>query len=239
MPSSSSAPIVVLAHGSRHPRADRAVSLIADATSALSGRDVYAAHLDFSPATLGNVVHVLAAKGHKEAVVVPLLFTKAFHARYDVPQAVAEAEAATGVRLLLTEGLGSGEDMAQVVARAHGVASRGSRTFVLYSVGSSMPEANLAVADLAQRVGEILDVPEAVAVHATGKGENTGPEAALRAAGDNGYIAPLFVCPGTLWDAVGESISHGYAPRLGEPLITAVAPVVLARAAEVGNSTKR
>ena len=228
--SSSSVPIIVLAHGSRHPRADGAISLIADATSALSGVDVYAAHLDFSPATLTNVVQLLAAKGHREAVVVPLLFTKAFHARHDVPEALQEAQEATGVHLHLADGLGSGEDMAQVVARANRTVARGAERLVLYSVGSSMPEANRAVADLARRVGEILQLPDAVAVHATGKGEGTGPQASLDAAGESGVIVPLFVAPGTLWDAVVEHVSLYGGPRLGGPLVTAVAPLVLKRA---------
>lgn len=151
-PTRKSIPIIVLAHGSRHPQADRAVASIAAETARLTGRAVYAAYLDFSPLTLQNVASLIAVQGYRCAVVVPLLFTRAFHMRYDVPEALADAERNTGLKLHLTEGLGTGEDMADIVAEMNRAALRdsGADTFVLYSVGSTIPGANGAIEELAR-----------------------------------------------------------------------------------------
>lgn len=235
-PQNSLVPIIVLAHGSRHPRADGAVSSIARATAKLTGRDVHAAHLDFSPLTLGTVAHLVAAQGHAEAVVVPLLFTRAFHMRYDVPEALAEAEEQTGLTLHLADGLGTGDDMAEVVAEANreAVRSSGADTLVLYSVGSTVPGANEAIVELARGVAKRLGVNAARAAHATGKGG--GADTALELAGESGFVAPLFVCPGTLWDLFVERA--GDSVGCGEPLVRAVAPLVAARADQTARAER-
>ena len=110
------APIICLAHGSRHPQADKAVFEIAERISTSTEVPAFAAFLDFHPATLTTVAHRVAAEGYTEAVVVPLLFTRAFHARHDVPAAIAEAaqsihatlSASAGLTLHLADGLGTG-----------------------------------------------------------------------------------------------------------------------------------
>lgn len=226
--SDSLTPIIVLAHGSRHPAADEAVRSVAFSTQTLSHRPTFAAHLDFSPATLENVAHMVKASGHEAAVVVPLLFTKAFHMRYDVPAALERASRSAGIRLYLADGLGTGEDMAELLAQAHRDASAGARELVLYSVGSTVPGANTAVADLAARVASRLGIPRCRAVHATGKGEGRGPRAVLDERGRplcDRYILPLFVSPATLWDKL-----TAFGPWAGDPLGDAVAPIVLSRA---------
>ena len=62
-------PIICLSHGSRHPEADACVAEIARATAELGGCPVYFAHLDFSPSTLTNVAHIVAASGATHATV--------------------------------------------------------------------------------------------------------------------------------------------------------------------------
>lgn len=217
-------PAVCLAHGSRHPQADATVSAIADATAELTGGEVRAAYLDFSPLTLTAAVELLAAQGHREAVVAPLLFTDAFHMRHDVPEAVADAAAATGVELHTARGIGTGDDLAEIIAgrvRERRPDGGSPDHLILYSVGSSVPGANEGVADFAGSVGRLLgpgaegadvaDVADVAddAVVATGGGGSgdTGPaalEARVLAAVDAGatsvVVEPLFFCPGTLWD---------------------------------------
>lgn len=228
-------PVICLAHGSRHPASDAAVVDIADAVAGLTGGTVRAAYLDFSPSTLTTVTRLLAAEGHREAVVVPLLFTTAFHMTTDVPEAIAEATAETGVDLHLAGGIGTGEDLAELLA-GRIAARHTAASLVLYSVGSSVTGANDTVAALAQDVGRRLGAPAHARV-ATG-GPSTGPDALASCVEDAGTtgtgnpvaVEPLFICPGLLWDIAVDRLGELDVPvSLGEPLGTAVAPLVVSR----------
>ena len=157
-------PVICLAHGSRHPEADAAVARIADAVSGLTGAPAHPSYLDFSALTLTTVAHLLAAEGHRRATVVPLLFTRAFHMRHDVPEALAEASAATGLEFTLADGIGTGGDVAALLASR---IPPGTGHLVLYSVGSSVPGADETVAGLAADVGRRAEV-SAELVTATG-----------------------------------------------------------------------
>ena len=230
-----SAPIICLSHGSRHPEADACVAEIARTAAVLGGRPVYFAHLDFSPSTLTNVAHIVAATGATHAVVVPLLFTDAFHMRHDVPRAIAEAAESSGLQLTLAKGIGTGEDLADVLVehtRAHAsVALSTDATVVLYSVGSSTPGANESVARLAISLAAKLqlEAEQVTAVPATG--EHGGPGAVQELHPD--LVVPLFVCPATLLDRLHHHLENRMSqgdcmqvPHLG----TAIAPLVIARA---------
>ncbi len=83
--------LIGLAHGSRHARVASGVESVLAATSLLVGVETRAAYLDLTDPDLGAVAADLAATGVRRAVVVPLLFTDAFHARIDVPEAVGQA----------------------------------------------------------------------------------------------------------------------------------------------------
>ena len=72
-------PLIGLAHGSRDPRAAAAIHDLMAAVGALRpGLEVASAFLDLSQPDLRTAV---AAIGAHRAVVVPLLFAQAFHAR--------------------------------------------------------------------------------------------------------------------------------------------------------------
>jgi sirohydrochlorin cobaltochelatase len=234
---SAALPVVCLAHGSRHPEADGTVADIAGAVAGLTGRDTRAAYLDFSPLTPTTVARLLAAEGYDAAVVVPLLFTTAFHMTTDVPEALAAATGETGVALHQTDGIGTGDDLAEILAPRVAV---DADHLVLYSVGSSVPGANGRVAELADAVGRRLGVP-AHAVVATG-GPGTGTHAlvahvedAVRRGARRVAVEPLFICPGTLWDSAVRAIRAMDSPSVaaavttGQPLGTAVAPLIAAR----------
>lgn len=244
-------PVIVLAHGSRHPLADEAVDSLARAVEGHTGRPAHAAHLDFSERTLSAVVAELAAAGARRAIVAPLLFTSAFHMKVDVPREIRQANQETGVELVLADGLGTGDDLAELIAKAH-PAAKGVDSFVLYAVGSSVPGANVAVEALAQRVGGLLGAARAEAVFATGEAPApVGADAALHSAALNsggsggrggesrGYIAPLFVSPGALWDRLLERMQalpeqNSRCIRAGTHLGDAVAPLVAQRVAATG-----
>ncbi|OFT87740.1 MULTISPECIES: sirohydrochlorin chelatase [Corynebacterium] len=233
------APIICLSHGSRHPQADACVAEIARVAAALSGRPVYFAHLDFSPSTLTNVAHIVAATGATHAVVVPLLFTDAFHMRHDVPSAIAEAADSTSLRLTLARGIGTGDDVADLLARhtRRHLASRRRSVLssdahvVLYHVGSSVPGANDSVERLAASLATRLQLqPDRVtAVPATGG--HGGPGVVQQLQPD--VVVPLFFSPATLLDRLHHYLENRMpqgacmqVPHLG----TAVAPLVIARA---------
>lgn len=250
------APIICLAHGSRHPQADQAVFEIAERISESTGLPAFAAFLDFHPATLTTVAHRVVAAGYSEAVVVPLLFTQAFHARYDVPAAIAEAvesidaTSSAGLTLHLTDGLGTGADMeelvadftAQYLAEVPAIAGTASAEnadaanavdssvdkLALYSVGSSQPGANEAVAEFAGRVGARLNMRSTRAFVATGDNPGRDTEALLEFADERTVTVPLFVSPGLLWDKAKIRMPNGR--KCTRHLGDAVAPVVINRA---------
>ena len=250
------APIICLAHGSRHPQADQAVFEIAERISASTGLPAFAAFLDFHPATLTTVAHRVVAAGYTEAVVVPLLFTQAFHARYDVPAAIAEAvesidaTSSAGLTLHLTDGLGTGADMEELVADFTGqylaevpaiagtanaenagaanAADSSIDKLARYSVGSSQPGANEAVAEFAGRVGARLNMRSTRAFVATGDNPGRDTEALLEFADERTVTVPLFVSPGLLWDKAKIRMPNGR--KCTRHLGDAVAPVVINRA---------
>ena len=112
------------------------------------------AFLDLAEPDLDAVVGDLAAAGHRRIVVVPLLFTVAFHATIDVPQAVVRAAAEhAGVELEVADILGTGDDVAALLLTALADAGVSSEVSVLlYAVGSSNSAANVAVVELAARL---------------------------------------------------------------------------------------
>ena len=145
--------LIGLAHGSRHARVADGIEAVLSATSLLAGVETRAAYLDLTDPDLEAVAADLAATGVRRAVVVPLLFTDAFHARIDVPEAVAQAADSSGIELVLAPILGTGDDVVAVVAdRLSAAGTTAAEPILLYAVGSSRPDANAAVADLADRL---------------------------------------------------------------------------------------
>ena len=221
--------LIGLAHGSRHARVRPGVEAVLAASSPLAGVRTRAAYLDLTDPDLEAVAADLAATGVRRAVVVPLLFTDAFHARIDVPEAVAQAADSSGIELVLAPILGTGDDVVAVVAdRLSAAGTTADEPVLVYAVGSSRPDANAAVVDLADRLTVRRGTPVRV-----GFG-TTEPRAAdvlgeLMAGSEvTGTVVPLFVAPGLLLDAIAPTIAAaGW--RLADPLGTLLAPVVSER----------
>ena len=225
-------PVIGLAHGSRHPRGADAIEALMIAVGAAAGVPAHAAYLDLAEPDLGTVVAALAADGHRRAVVVPLLFTVAFHATVDVPEAVAEAAQATGVELVVADILGTGDDVARVLRGAlDGAGVTSEVDALLFAVGSSRPEANAAVTDLAARLadGRGGDVRAAFGTCAPRVDDVLGelsPPVALW---------PLFLADGLLLDPLRNLADARGWPQV-EPLGAQAAPLVMARYAAARNS---
>lgn len=218
-------PLVGLAHGSRHAGVVASIDSLMLATGALGRMPAAGAFLDLVPPDLTAVATRLAAQGHHRAVVAPLLFTEAFHATVDVPDAVREAAEASGLRLHTADILGTGDDMADVVRQsmlAAGVADADS--VLLLSVGSSAAAANDAVVDLGARIAASRTGTVDVAF---GTRSPRVPEVLAGLAGSVAVV-PLFLSPGLLLDplvALAAERGMVMAPPLGD----LVAPLLLSR----------
>src|SRR4051794_2985455 len=137
-------PLIGLAHGSRDPRAARMIGDVMRAVQALRpGLVAVPAFLDLSePDLVAAVTQLRTDHSIAEAIVLPLLFSEAYHATVDAPTAVREAQDATGVSLRLGGILGMGEDVLLALedsaAAAHIAAHE---SILLLAVGSSNAEA--------------------------------------------------------------------------------------------------
>ena len=121
-----------------------------------------------------------------------------------------------------------------------GIADRDG--IVLAAVGSSSATANLAVAALADRWAAERGGPVTAAFATAGEPKVAGALASLvDRLGRDGVgrarvgVAPLFVAPGLLLDAIGRAAAEYDAP-VAAPLGVELAPLVLARYDEVVRS---
>lgn len=239
--------LITLSHGSRHPAAALHVEALTRAAGELAGVPAMAAHLEFNEPTLEAVAQEMAQRGERDAVVVPLLFTEGYHQRVDVPAAINGATASSGLPLRRARGLGTGEDMAQLLAAR---VPAGADKVVVYSVGSSDEKANAAVADLAGRVGELTGC-EAEAAYATrdardardahaSRGDSRNREAGRVAPSSHSeVVVPLFVSPGLLLDRLAphsDSPSTRQHRKVLPPLGEALADIVSQRFQEVAHA---
>lgn len=230
--------LVALAHGSRDPRSAATIKALVDEVRALRpDLRIETAFLDLSKPSLNTVVDRLARK-HDEVVVVPLLLTDAFHAKVDVPAAVAEADARhEHVQVRPTSILGLETCFLEVLDVRMREALRRSRVreldaLVLAAAGSSDPLANQSVARLARLWGSHHKLP-VMAAFASAAPPATGE--AVRAFRKEGRrhvaVASLFLAPGFLPDRAAELAKEAGAVAVAEPLGVheAVARTILAR----------
>ena len=234
--------LITLSHGSRHPAAAPHVEALTRAAGELVGVPAMAAHLEFNEPTLQSAAQEMAQRGERDAIVVPLLFTEGFHQRVDVPTAIDGAAASSGLPLRRARGLGTGEDMAELLAAR---VPAGADKVVVYSVGSSDEQANAAVADLARRVGEITGCV-AEAAYATRDARDARNADASRngrmwdvPSAHSEVVVPLFVSPGLLLDRLAPSSDNPSTPqhrKVLPPLGEALADIVSQRFLEVAHA---
>ncbi len=234
-------PLVLVAHGSRDPRAERSTGALARAVrAARPGARVDTAFLDFVTPRLTDA---LAAVGDPAAIVVPLLLTAAYHGRVDVPGEVGRFRA-TGRRVGLAEVLGPVAGpvadavpvdlLVRGLIRRLGEAGAGAADgLVLAAAGTRKVPALESVDLVAAALGRSLGVP-----CRTGYASGAGPEAgeavrALRAAGARRIaVASYFLAPGLLYDRAVDAARAAGAGTVAEPLGDApeVVDLVLHRA---------
>lgn len=218
--------LITLAHGSRHPRSGLGTMSLTRAAARLAGTAGYAANLEIATPSLPELAATLPPK--RRAVVVPLLFTEAYHARVDVPAAVDSARSA-GLDLACAPGIGLGDDLVEVLRRVIIEDAPATSRVILYSVGSSDTQAGESVRSVARRLAAVSGHPTQL-ITAT-NGPRPAPEELRIAArecaasGAQGlHIVPLFVSEGLLLDRLVGAL----------PTIERETAVTITRSPELG-----
>lgn len=223
--------IVLLAHGSPDRRHAEGVESLAARVRALAPtRPVHTAYLDHHPPSPADAARVAGS-----AAVVPVLLTPAYHARVDVPEAVAAMAAAAAGPFAATPSLGPHPlllDAAQELLTAAGV-SRGARTAViLYAAGSSDSSAVASIAETLEQHGAPGEWgPWRVAAL---DGGSALPEVvdSLRGEVDDTVAVAFMVAEGVLRDRMAAQCAAAGTPLVGGALggTEAMARLVLERA---------
>lgn len=218
--------LVALAHGSRDPRSAATIKALVDEVKKMRpDLKIEPAFLELSKPSFDTVVDRLVKAGHDEIVVVPLLLTEAYHAKVDVPGAIAGASARhPGVKIQATQILGLEPQFLEVLDIRVREALRAGRVreldaLVLAAAGSSDPLANQAVARLARVWGARHKLP-VTAAYASSTPPATGEAVrAFRAEGRRHIaVASLFLAPGFLPDRAAELALEAGAVAVSEPL---------------------
>ncbi|HTW16608.1 MAG TPA: sirohydrochlorin chelatase [Nocardioides sp.] len=231
--------LVALAHGSRDPRSARTITTLVDEVRGMRpDLRVEQAFLELSKPSFQTVVDRLVKAGHDEIVVVPLLLTEAYHAKVDVPSAVAEAAARhEGLRIRATSILGLEACFLEVLDVRMREALSAARVreldaLVLAAAGSSDALANQAVARLARVWGAHHKLPVTAAFASSSPPATGEAVRAFRAEGRRHIaVASLFLAPGFLPDRAAELALEAGAIAVSAPLGAhpEVARTILAR----------
>ncbi|MDX3112780.1 sirohydrochlorin chelatase [Streptomyces scabiei] len=146
--------LVVIAHGSRDPRHAATVdALVRRVRSLRPGLRVEIGFLDFNVPSVHGVLESLAAEGVREVVALPLLLTRAFHAKADIPAVLRDAPSQLQIRQ--ADVLGPSPLLLTALERRlyeAGLtpADKSSTGVVLASAGSTDPEAIAVIAEIAR-----------------------------------------------------------------------------------------
>jgi sirohydrochlorin ferrochelatase len=148
--------LLVVAHGSRDPRHAATVdALVRRARALRPGLRAETAFLDFTLPSVPGVLERLAAEGVRDVVALPLLLTRAFHAKADIPAVLRQAPPA--LRLRQAEVLGPSPLLIAAVERRLYEAGltpgdKSATGVVLASTGSTDPEAIAVIAETAREL---------------------------------------------------------------------------------------
>ncbi|WP_372348038.1 sirohydrochlorin chelatase [Streptomyces sp. KL116D] len=146
--------LLVIAHGSRDPRHAATVhALVREVRAQRPGVRVETAFLDFNVPSVHGVLESLAADGVRDVIALPLLLTRAFHAKADIPAVLRTAP--RGLRIRQADVLGPSPLLVSALERrlyeaGLSPADKPTTGVVLASAGSSDPEAIAVIADIAR-----------------------------------------------------------------------------------------
>ncbi|MFJ1569825.1 sirohydrochlorin chelatase [Streptomyces erythrochromogenes] len=202
--------LLVIAHGSRDPRHAATVHALTRRVRALRpGLRVETAFLDFNAPRVEQVLSALHADGVRDVVALPLLLTRAFHAKADIPAALSDAlTRLPGLSVSVADVLGPSPLLVEALERRLSEAGltpadRATTAVVLASAGSTDPEAIAVIAEIARewRHTGWCAVRPAFASAALPRTED-----AVRALRAEGFarvaVAPYVIAPGRLPDRI-------------------------------------
>ncbi|MFH9985477.1 sirohydrochlorin chelatase [Streptomyces luteogriseus] len=226
--------LLVIAHGSRDPRHAATVhALVRRVRATRPDVRVETGFLDFNVPSVRGVLESLAVQGVRDVVALPLLLTRAFHAKADIPAVLADAP--PQLRIHQADVLGPSPLLMAALERRLAEAGltpadKSSTGVVLASAGSTDPEAIAVIADIARewRHTGWCAVRPAFASASLPRTEDAVRE--LRALGCSRVaVAPYVLAPGFLPDRIARGAAE--ADVLAEVLGPApeVARVVLER----------
>jgi sirohydrochlorin ferrochelatase len=218
--------LLVIAHGSRDPRHAATVHALTERVrAARPGQRVETAFLDHCAPNVPQVVDRLAAEGVRDVVALPLLLTRAFHAKADIPAVLRECAARhAGMRVRRAGVLGPSPLLTAAMERrlreaGLGPGDRPSTGIVLASAGSSDPEAIAVIADIARewrRTGWRAVRPAFASASLPTTDEAVR---ALRAEGVRHIaVAPYVIAPGFLPDRIARGALTAGADLLADVL---------------------
>ncbi|MEV7392536.1 MULTISPECIES: sirohydrochlorin chelatase [unclassified Streptomyces] len=226
--------LVLVAHGSRDPRALSTVRALMDRVRELRpGLPVHLGHIELNEPLLPDT---LAALGDAEAVLVPLLLSRGYHVKQDIPEMAAASPARTRVAAPLGPHPLLVDTLHARLLEA-GWRHRPASAVVLAAAGSRDPESRLDTHHTARLLAERLGVPVVPAYASAATPTVEEALTALRARGRHRIaIASYFTAPGRFatecashapWtaaaplgahDAMAALILHRYEQALGAEL---------------------
>ncbi|GHH33096.1 sirohydrochlorin ferrochelatase [Streptomyces umbrinus] len=205
--------LLVIAHGSRDPRHAATVHALVRRVRALRpGVRVETGFLDFNIPSVSGVLESLAAEGVRDVVALPLLLTRAFHAKSDIPAVLSEAPAR--LRIRQAEVLGPSPLLTAALERrlyeaGLSPADKSSTGVVLASAGSTDPEAIAVIAEIARewrRTGWCAVRPAFASASLPRTGDAVRE---LRALGcERVAVAPYVLAPGFLPDRIARGAAE-------------------------------
>ncbi|MEU0893708.1 sirohydrochlorin chelatase [Streptomyces massasporeus] len=205
--------LLVIAHGSRDPRHAATVhALVRRVRATRPDVRVETGFLDFNVPSVQGVLESLAVQGVRDVVALPLLLTRAFHAKADIPAVLADAP--PQLRIHQADVLGpSPLLMAALERRLYEAgltpADKSSTGVVLASAGSTDPEAIAVIAEIARewRHTGWCAVRPAFASASLPRAEDAVRE--LRALGCSRVaVSPYVLAPGFLPDRIARGAAE-------------------------------
>ncbi|MFF8935965.1 sirohydrochlorin chelatase [Streptomyces paradoxus] len=205
--------LLVIAHGSRDPRHAATVhALVRRVRATRPDVRVETGFLDFNVPSVQGVLESLAVQGVRDVVALPLLLTRAFHAKADIPAVLADAPAQ--LRIHQADVLGPSPLLTAALERRlyeAGLtpADKSSTGVVLASAGSTDPEAIAVIAEIARewRHTGWCAVRPAFASASLPRTEDAVRE--LRALGCSRVaVAPYVLAPGFLPDRIARGAAQ-------------------------------
>ncbi|WP_405993485.1 sirohydrochlorin chelatase [Streptomyces sp. NBC_00986] len=211
--------LVLVAHGSRDPRALSTVQALADRVRDLRpGLPVHLGHIELNEPRLPDTLTQL---GPAEAVLVPLLLTRGYHVKQDIPELAANAQARTrvapplGPHPLLVETLYDRLVEAGWRTRMDDGTRRASAV-VLAAAGSRDPDSRLDTTRTAHLLAARLGVP---VIPAYASAATPTVSEAIRTLTSRGHhrvaVASCFTAPGRFATQCAEQASWIASAPLG------------------------